>query len=196
MYQDIVHIIKEDKMKRIARNVFGSIFVVIGFLLSILGVMYKVKENNATILIVGIIMSILGILISAYKAKTKITIGISLAVVLGITIVTGLIIPTESERRENEIADAEKWKEQDNGVMAYVMVTQHIKEQLKSPSTAKFPNFTDKNVIVSKDDFVYTVSGFVDSQNGFGATVRTQYEVIIEQISKNDWQYKDIKIFE
>lgn len=45
-----------------------------------------------------------------------------------------------------------------------------VKENLKSPSTASFSNET-----ASGTDGQYTVTGDVDSQNGFGATVRSHF---------------------
>lgn len=47
---------------------------------------------------------------------------------------------------------------------------------LKSPSTAKFPwNYDEWNV--GKKDGSTIVQGYVDSQNGFGATVRSTFQV-------------------
>ena len=59
----------------------------------------------------------------------------------------------------------------------------NIKKILKSPSTAKFPGgfltpFEDWSF--SKNGTDYTVSSYVDSQNGFGATVRSKFTVTYE----------------
>lgn len=55
-----------------------------------------------------------------------------------------------------------------------------IEKMLKSPSTAKFPGtFLSPydNWSFSKSGNNYTVSSYVDSQNGFGATLRSQFTI-------------------
>ena len=58
-----------------------------------------------------------------------------------------------------------------------------IKKILKSPSTAEFPGgiltpFEDWSF--SKNGTTYTVSSYVDSQNGFGAMIRSQFTITYE----------------
>lgn len=50
-----------------------------------------------------------------------------------------------------------------------------VKNRLKAPSTAKFPVYTQAKVTHSGD--VYTVVSYVDSQNGFGAILRSYFKV-------------------
>lgn len=50
-----------------------------------------------------------------------------------------------------------------------------VKGKLKSPSTAKFPSYSEWSV--SKSDNTYTVSSYVDAENGFGAEIRTYFSV-------------------
>lgn len=52
-----------------------------------------------------------------------------------------------------------------------------VKDKLKSPSTADFePLFKS---VVKKNGSIYTVTGKVDSQNGFGALITSTYSVRI-----------------
>ena len=53
-----------------------------------------------------------------------------------------------------------------------------IKELLVSPSTAKFPNIL--NWGFSKNKNIITVQSYVDSQNGFGAMIRSEFQFIID----------------
>lgn len=53
-----------------------------------------------------------------------------------------------------------------------------VKEVLKSPSTAKFPNYTEWGFMQEKD--IFTVQGYVDAQNGFGAEVRSTFQFVID----------------
>lgn len=53
-----------------------------------------------------------------------------------------------------------------------------IKEILKSPSTAKFPNYTQWGFKQEKN--IFTVQGYVDAQNSFGAETRSNFQFIID----------------
>lgn len=53
-----------------------------------------------------------------------------------------------------------------------------VKEVLKSPSTAKFPNYTKWGW--KQEGNIFTVQGYVDAQNSFGAEVRSEFQFIID----------------
>ena len=53
-----------------------------------------------------------------------------------------------------------------------------VKEILVSPSTAKFPNMMEWGF--NKEKNIVTVQGYVDSQNGFGAELRSNFQFIID----------------
>lgn len=55
-----------------------------------------------------------------------------------------------------------------------IVCKEAVEKVLKSHSTAKFPNFLDWNI--AKKDGQVVVAAYVDSQNGFGATVRSQFQ--------------------
>lgn len=59
---------------------------------------------------------------------------------------------------------------------AWVYATDYVKANLKAPSTAKFCKSIDA-VITSMGNDKYEVSGYVDSENGFGANIRTDFTV-------------------
>ncbi len=52
-----------------------------------------------------------------------------------------------------------------------------VKSILKSPSTAKFPNINDWYIGKDKDKIL--VQSYVDSQNGFGAMIRSKFQFIL-----------------
>lgn len=66
-------------------------------------------------------------------------------------------------------------KHTDRSSMAYGACKQAVLDQLRSPSTAKFPWFADSAREVLQDDKRYEISGHVDAQNGFGATIRANW---------------------
>lgn len=61
-----------------------------------------------------------------------------------------------------------------NKTTALVCAKQKVREQLKSPSTAEFQPSIDMRVETA-DNLSYKIAGYVDSQNSFGAMVRTNF---------------------
>lgn len=58
---------------------------------------------------------------------------------------------------------------------AFTVAEAMVKQKLKSPSTAKFCTVSQSTI--THDGDVYTVSGWVDAQNSFGATLRSNWTV-------------------
>lgn len=52
-----------------------------------------------------------------------------------------------------------------------------VKQNLKSPSTADFPNWYGGNWSVTRKDNVVTVKSYVDAQNSFGTMLRSKFAV-------------------
>lgn len=80
------------------------------------------------------------------------------------------------------------------GTYAQVYVT----NSLKAPSTAKFGLITNNN-ITKLDNNDYRVSSYVDSQNGFGAMIRSNWEVLLnykggDAKNAGNWEAKKIVI--
>jgi len=79
---------------------------------------------------------------------------------------------------------------------AYAMAQQFVEQRLKAPSTAKFPggswNFVEK--IGEQTDMVghrypkYRIKAYVDSQNAFGAQIRTHFVCEITYLGSKKWQ--------
>lgn len=68
-----------------------------------------------------------------------------------------------------------------------------IKRALKSPATAEFPPINEAD-INQEDSDVWKVASFVDSQNSFGAILRTHYEITMEVDRQNKiWKPIEIK---
>lgn len=61
--------------------------------------------------------------------------------------------------------------------MAFLIAIEFVKPQLKSPSTAVFPSYPDKR----RNDKIgeWTFFSYVDSQNSFGAMIRTNFDITI-----------------
>jgi hypothetical protein len=71
-------------------------------------------------------------------------------------------------------------------ISAFVASQNFVTKQLRSPSTAVFPNYAADGVIVNFEQACqFKVAGYVDAQNGFGATIRTRYIIDIEADPKD-----------
>jgi len=76
---------------------------------------------------------------------------------------------------------------------ALVMAQQFIKDRLKSPSTASFGSFfkgefqSAEKCVTPIENQEYIVRGWVDSQNSFGGTVRTNFMIRIKDKGSGKW---------
>jgi hypothetical protein len=63
-----------------------------------------------------------------------------------------------------------------------------VEDYLKAPATAKYPG-SDGYTVTKINDYEYTVASYVDSENSFGAIVRSRFVVSISY--NEDWtKYK------
>ena len=76
---------------------------------------------------------------------------------------------------------------------AFVMCEQFVTDRLKSPATAVFPTYGDDGTQTDKLGSVqFRAKAFVDSQNGFGANVRTHYTCTVSNTGGNNWHLDDL----
>jgi hypothetical protein len=83
-------------------------------------------------------------------------------------------------------------------ISAASIIEQFVSDKLKSPSTAEFEFGLSSKIdkVGSRD---YEVDSYVDSQNGFGATIRTNFhcEVQYGYDAKGDgvWKLIDLRFY-
>lgn len=67
-----------------------------------------------------------------------------------------------------------------NKFLAYNYAENFVEKKLKSPSTAEYPGVSEKDRhITDLGGGKYKIDSWVDSQNGFGATIRTNFSCTI-----------------
>lgn len=107
-----------------------------------------------------------------------------------LAIITGFLINHCSQPKTPEDIAAEAAEINEscrNGMNAQSMSEVFIKERLKAPSTAKFPSrWADGVTIMYLGDCTSRVESYVDSQNGFGAMIRSRYVVKLSYNAKNN----------
>ncbi len=70
-----------------------------------------------------------------------------------------------------------------------------VSRSLKAPATAVYPAWTEANCQATHEGDVWTVVSYVDSQNGFGAMIRSDYGVEMRHHPDDDsWTLLDITI--
>lgn len=93
------------------------------------------------------------------------------------------------------MAKPETWDDREpNKVDAWLMAQNFVRRGLKSPSSADFGSVfgeyqrTDDVVDYDPQAKTYDVHGWVDSQNAFGAKLRTRFRVKLVRASKDEWR--------
>jgi hypothetical protein len=79
----------------------------------------------------------------------------------------------------------------DQSGMAELMCEDFVTDRLKAPSTADFPG-ADSVVPAGPD--MWTVSASVDSENGFGAMIRTDYLCTVQDSGNDKWLLKSLDL--
>lgn len=80
---------------------------------------------------------------------------------------------------------------------AYVIARNYVKLALKSPATADFPLFDETSINLG--DGRFRSSSYVDSQNSFGATVRSNWTAVVkynsgEWADSTSWTLEELTI--
>lgn len=73
----------------------------------------------------------------------------------------------------------------------YRSVKNLVKKKLKAPLTAVFPSLQEISITSAKEKDNWDVSGYVDSQNSFGALIRTKYIMLIRYDNSSQTFYND-----
>ena len=84
------------------------------------------------------------------------------------------------EYRESQ-SDTDKFGH--DWAIALTIAEDVVEQKLKSPATANFSSKNETDISVRGNS--WTVTGWVDAQNSFGATIRTEYSVKITFTSKD-----------
>lgn len=105
--------------------------------------------------------------------------GCLLSFLIAAVLFTGFLIFTPDSDSSTSISHP-------NNFLAYKYAEDAVKKKLKSPSTAKFPGTFEKDKHIRYlGNKEYQINSWVDSQNIFGAMIRTNFSVTIVFDDKN-----------
>lgn len=82
---------------------------------------------------------------------------------------------------------------------AFDVCTRFVKDRLKAPATASFRDYfeDDGEVTVTEGSAgTFTVRSSVDSENGFGAKLRTNFVCTVADKGKGNWRLVDVQLDE
>lgn len=107
-----------------------------------------------------------------------------------------LYIPQFMHHQSKETVRTSDWRDVDKSVRAEIEMRYYVKKKLKSPASAKFAGTLAPETKVAPiqgkiREQRYAVKSYVDSQNSFGAMLRTYYVGIVEQTSEGNWIVTD-----
>lgn len=75
-----------------------------------------------------------------------------------------------------------------DSTMAEIMCEDFIEERLKAPATAEYEHST------TFTNPAYRVTGTVDSENGFGAMIRSEFTCVVEPKGEDEWELVSLDI--
>lgn len=113
------------------------------------------------------------------STKTSQKIFSAILMILLFVIIINIFIPDNDKNTTTETT------QEVTESQAYIISKNYVESILKSPSTADFPLLDYGAVEISEDKF--QVNGYVDSQNGFGAMVRSNFTVILSYNGTGPW---------
>ena len=91
------------------------------------------------------------------------------------------------------------WRDYDSPALAYSVMKDFVKQQLISPSTAKFPGFVFGGAnehVTPLGDHKFKIASYLDAQNAFGAMIRTNYVGVVQQVSEYGWDLLSLEFTE
>lgn len=96
-----------------------------------------------------------------------------------------------AEQRRQE-ARRSAYRSQDQSLSAFSHCTALVRDRLKSPATAEFPTFDYKTWDLG--DNTYVIKSYVDSQNGFGAKLRTDWHCKVQSLGGGSWHNLEVEL--
>ena len=108
-------------------------------------------------------------------------------------LVTIVIVTIMIPREQYPQTNGPKYQSEDDlRLGAFTAATMFMQKGLKSPATAEFPTFRD-NMVWKESHNTYSVKSYVDSQNSFGAMIRTDFYFLLKD-SVDTWFVVEYKV--
>jgi hypothetical protein len=79
-------------------------------------------------------------------------------------------------------------------IEAYVMAQEFVNQRLKSPGSAVYPDYQD-GYVQRIGNNTYQITSYVDSQNGFGALLRSGWTATVQNAGNDRWKCGGVQLF-
>ncbi|MCF4151791.1 hypothetical protein L2W58_08240 [Dethiosulfovibrio sp. F2B] len=99
-------------------------------------------------------------------------------------------VQVEPSAREQHKKPSVPQKDIGDEIGAFIWSKTFVKDYLKAPSTADFPFFDRESTQLN--DSTWVIKSYVDSQNSFGAIIRTRYIATMHYKGNDHWELLDI----
>jgi hypothetical protein len=139
---------------------FIAIFIAVGFVLALAFTIFSFTNHSKT-------------------AKSVVSLLLTIALLGGLICIAPHTLLIKSNDTEDVYGNS------DSDV--YFDAISVVKKQLKSPSSAEFSSRSSTSIKLSSGTSSWTVSGWVEAENGFGATVRNEFQVRLTYQNKGDY---------
>ena len=119
--------------------------------------------------------------------------------VLTLSLLAGLIsgCTSSSSRVQPTVKEEVRWQDKENRLGAYVSAQWYVEQRLKAPSTAKFGACLTPDTTKYCTEYLgnqrYRVATYVDSQNTFGAMIRTHFVCVMEQTADDYFELESLE---
>ena len=103
-----------------------------------------------------------------------------------------------SAERQKARAEERRLQRCNETTSAYIISQRFVEKRLRAPTTAEFPSVHSSNVSVTPflPDCSFVIEAYVDSQNGFGAMIRTPYRATLTRLDGDNWRADEIRLLE
>lgn len=79
---------------------------------------------------------------------------------------------------------------------AVVMCQQFVGDRLKAPGSAKYSGVEDTKITPTSGTHGFKVVGYVDSENSFGAKLRSDYTCVVRTTDGIEWTLSSLNILD
>jgi len=100
-------------------------------------------------------------------------------------------IETKNSLTKEEILKQAYLKVNADKESAWIFAKDAVKENLKAPSTAKFPLY-DESYLEVLENGIYIIRSYVDAENSLGSNIRTNFSVQITIRGEHEYTYSNL----
>lgn len=127
------------------------------------------------------------------KPGVEITSRSVLGTILAFVVIIWMFQPSGGDRRPTR-APAPSAASAPTLTDAFVMCQAFIEDRLVAPTSAKWPPRPHSQYATKTGESTYLAISYVDSQNGFGAMIRTNFSCAVRYVGNDRWHLESLQM--